>query len=78
MRRKKAVAAVLYRVPFPVTKVLLLPNGNNYPVCPRCGCTIDREYMNFCDRCGQKLSWELFDYAHTVVTPQAVRRQEDA
>lgn len=31
-----------------------------YPVCPRCGITMEREFQQFCDRCGQKLDWSIF------------------
>ena len=31
-----------------------------YPVCPRCGITMEREYQHFCDRCGQQLDWSAF------------------
>lgn len=27
-----------------------------FAVCPRCRCSIEREYQAFCDRCGQKLN----------------------
>ena len=70
MRHNKTVAAVLYRVPLSVTRVLLFPSGNSYPICPRCEYTIEREYMNFCDRCGQRLGWELFDNARVVCVSQ--------
>lgn len=46
-----------YRAPMEVTRILKLKNGNFYPVCPRCKITVDREYMKFCDRCGQRLGW---------------------
>ena len=46
-----------YRVPMEVTRILKLKNGDLYPVCPRCKITVDREYMKFCDRCGQRLGW---------------------
>ena len=52
--------AVSYRIPQFVTEVLRFKDGNEYPVCPRCEITLDREYQAFCDRCGQALSWELF------------------
>ncbi len=55
--------AITYRVPLPVTKVLVLPNDTSYPICPKCFVSIEREYMSFCDRCGQKLSWNLFENA---------------
>ena len=52
-----------YRVPLPVTEMRTFPNGSSYPVCPRCASTMDREYMCFCDRCGQKLSWSFITFA---------------
>ena len=51
---------VSYRFPKPVKKVLLLPNNDSYPLCPRCGFSLEREYMAFCDRCGQHLTWKIF------------------
>lgn len=51
---------VSYRFPRPVIKVLLLPNNDSFPLCPRCGISLEREYMTFCDRCGQHLAWNLF------------------
>lgn len=62
--------AVQYRIPLPVKEILQLPNGDGYPICPRCDMTIEREYMHFCDRCGQKLSWEQFDYASVIYAPR--------
>lgn len=32
-----------------------------YCVCPGCKCTFEREYQSYCDRCGQKLAWNLFN-----------------
>ena len=29
----------------------------SYPVCPHCHITMEREYQNYCDRCGQRLDW---------------------
>ena len=65
--------AVGYRTPMEVTQVLELPGRSYYPICPRCKCTIEREYMRFCDRCGQKLGWKNFDDA-IVVYPGCSRR----
>lgn len=48
-----------YRIPFPVKKVRIFANGDSYPICPRCAGTLEREYMCFCDRCGQKLNWKF-------------------
>lgn len=49
-----------YRVEQHVTQYRTYPKGNSYPVCPRCGADIDREYMHFCNQCGQRLSWTRF------------------
>ena len=57
--------AVSYRIPLHVTKVIAYSN-TTYPVCPRCAVSLDREYMSFCDRCGQKLNWDLFGYAKVI------------
>ena len=42
--------------------------SSNYPVCPCCKATLDREYQAFCDRCGQCFSWKDF-HKTTVVLP---------
>ena len=57
--------AVTYRVPLPVTKVIAFTN-TTYPICPRCDLSLDREYMSFCDRCGQRLNWDYLEYAQVV------------
>lgn len=47
-----------FRDPLTVTNVLCLNCSfglATFPVCPRCGITIEREYQSFCDRCGQCL-----------------------
>lgn len=62
-RKGFALRAYAYRVPLPVTKIRTFANGDSYSVCPRCANTMDREYMCFCDRCGQKLNWSYFAFA---------------
>ena len=57
--------AVTYRVPFPITKVIACAN-TTYPICPRCAVSLEREYMSFCDRCGQKLNWDMFEHAKVI------------
>ena len=32
-----------------------------YPICPACDVPMEREYQNYCDRCGQCLGWRDFD-----------------
>ena len=57
---------ISYRLPLAVQEVLVFSNGASYPVCPKCCLTLEREYMNFCDRCGQKLDWKEFENAVEV------------
>ena len=53
----------VWREPLLVTKYTRYRNGYVFPVCPRCGCILDREYQDFCDRCGQALDWSVYDQA---------------
>lgn len=53
---------VSYRLPLQVTESRTYRNGNTYPICPRCKMCMDREYMSFCDRCGQCLAWNEYSY----------------
>lgn len=62
--------AVSYRIAIPVTKVVKYPSrGCCYPLCPRCKMSMEREYANYCDRCGQKLSWDRIDDAIILTAP---------
>ena len=58
--------ALTYRQPLKVVQMLLLENGDCFPVCPRCGITLEREYMSYCDRCGQCLEWKSYTKAILV------------
>lgn len=60
---KLVMEAISYRTPLPVTHIIEFSQGDFYPVCPRCDVSLEREYMAYCDRCGQKLSWDVFDKA---------------
>lgn len=51
------VPAIVFRIPKPVTQTRTYASGGSYPVCPSCRSSLDREYMAFCDRCGQRLEW---------------------
>lgn len=59
-----------YRMKMPVTEVMLFPDGNSYYVCPRCHITMEREFMHFCDRCGQRLDWKGYKKARIVYPDQ--------
>ena len=58
--------AIRYRIPMKVTQIVKFPDGNCYPLCPHCKTTVAREYMRFCDRCGQKLGWKKFENALVI------------
>ncbi len=59
-------AAARYRQPMRVASVLVFRMEGAYPVCPQCGVTMEREYQNFCDRCGQCLDWSGYRSAAVV------------
>lgn len=63
---KTVLNAVSYRVPIPVVQIRLC-RDDGYPVCPRCNNSFDREYTQFCDRCGQRLSWKLFRFTRIEI-----------
>ena len=48
-----------------LTEKLKFPSSY-YPVCPRCGISLDREYQSFCDRCGQRLDWKHYKEAQII------------
>lgn len=56
-----------FRRSMPVMEVVHFTRANyTCPRCPRCHLTMDREYVGFCDRCGQKLDWTAFDQAAVI------------
>lgn len=65
-REKAMENALTYRIPLEVAQILKFPNEYYFPVCPRCKSTVEREYMRFCDRCGQKLGWSKLKEAVIV------------
>lgn len=72
--KKKGYKAVLlarrelrFRTRMQVTEKVLYMSGEAFPICPRCGVSVERDYQEFCDRCGQRLGWERFSSASVVV-----------
>lgn len=55
-----------YRMEFPIKEVMVFPNGDAYYVCPRCDMTLEREFMSYCDRCGQHLGWRGYRKAKVI------------
>ena len=48
-----------YRSPMLVTH-LRVYQTTSYYICPRCGVTLEWEFMSYCDRCGQCLDWRKY------------------
>ena len=59
-----------YRAEMCVTEVRICKSPylgeTGYYVCPRCHITLEREFVTFCDRCGQKLSWKGYKKAKVI------------
>lgn len=69
-RKPSIFNAVSYRIPLPVIEILLLPSGDSYSVCPRCDNLLEREYMGYCNCCGQCLAWGMFGHAKMTNWPR--------
>lgn len=52
-----------FRLAMTVTHILRFPNGSGYPLCPRCGISLEREFMRYCSCCGQCLGWKSLRHA---------------
>lgn len=50
-----------YRSAIEVKEIVIYQHNASFAVCPRCQIPMEREFQGFCDRCGQKLSWKLYD-----------------
>ena len=59
-----------YRLQMSIAEVMIFPNGNAYYVCPRCHITMEREFMSFCNRCGQHLGWKGYKKARKIYLGQ--------
>ena len=56
---KEFCNAASYRIPMPVMEARVFEDAD-FAVCPRCRLTLPREYICYCDRCGQRLNWALY------------------
>lgn len=65
-----------YRVAMRVAEVMVCKSAfmgeTGYYVCPRCHITLEREFMSFCDRCGQHLDWTDYKAAR-IIYPGAAK-----
>lgn len=69
VRHSPLFEQLLYRYPMSVGEIHIFPRCHEapaYPVCPRCGKTMECEYAAFCSRCGQNLDWKRYQYAKIV------------
>lgn len=64
--RVSVQTALGYRQPMEVRELAQYGSGELFPVCPRCGGTMEREYQSYCDRCGQRLGWRRLRRAAVV------------
>ena len=46
-----------YRKELLVRELMVFSNGEGYYICPRCHVSLSREFVCYCDRCGQHLGW---------------------
>ncbi len=65
-RSELSVSELSFRMPMTVTEVMVFTDKESYAVCPQCKTTLPREYMRYCDRCGQHLCWKHFGKAAVV------------
>ena len=66
MSRWRLLGLVRYRTPMMVTEFREHAEASGlarYYLCPRCGIPLDREFVSFCDRCGQMMSWDKYQNA---------------
>lgn len=66
-----AQAALGYRQSMQVRALVRYRSGGTFPVCPRCGSALDREYQRYCDRCGQRLGWRDLRRARVAAKEEA-------
>lgn len=63
---RKAELELAYRIPCSVTAIRKI-SQYYFPVCPKCNCTMEREYQSYCDRCGQALRWKGFSFSTATI-----------
>ena len=52
-----------FRTPMKVYEATFFEREGYYPLCPQCHRSLEREYQNYCDRCGQALNWKGYAQA---------------
>ncbi len=69
-RKRPRIDPASYRIPMPVTELIIYRNHTSHYLCPRCSITLEREFTHYCSRCGQCLDWRQYKKA-TCLTPGA-------
>ncbi len=68
--RSVPVDPASYRVPMLVRELNIFWNRDSYYACPRCRISLSREFMSYCDSCGQCLDWSAHHRARiTYIFP---------
>lgn len=70
---QKIIEMIDYRTARTVTEMVVYQDAfgaTGYYICPRCDCPLDREFIHFCDRCGQRLGWQSYLRARIREQPQ--------
>lgn len=61
-----------YRIPMLVIDAIQYSENIIYPLCPKCNIWLDKSYMNYCDRCGQRLSWLLYPNVKIYIAQKTI------
>lgn len=54
-----------YRIPMSVTHLRKYRTATYY-ICPRCNITMEREFISYCNHCGQCLNWKHYRKAVVI------------
>ena len=44
------------------------------PICPHCNCPLQNNWQNYCDNCGQKLSWKHFSNSKIIMEKPPIKQ----
>lgn len=70
------VSAEAFRNPMVVNKILIFYNcygETGYYVCPRCEVSLERDFVSYCDRCGQALDWKQYKKATRIFSERSIK-----
>lgn len=71
---KKLVSLASYHSPMEIAEMVITYDtfwGNEgYYLCPRCKSSLERDFMLFCNCCGQKLDWNKYKEVKRIYPTQ--------